>query len=76
VASADKTNLAAFKAETGVPMEYASCQTTIGGYFVDGHIPLEAIEWLLTERPRHRWHRAAGHAARFAGRRGSVRPSS
>jgi hypothetical protein len=52
VASADKLDMTAFKAEVGVPMEYASCHTTIvAGYFVEGHVPLEAIERLLAERP-------------------------
>lgn len=52
VASADKLDMAAFKAESGVPMEYSSCHTTIvGGYFVEGHVPLEAVERLLAEKP-------------------------
>ncbi len=52
VATADKLDMAAFKAEVGVPMEYASCHTTlVGGYFVEGHMPLEAVEKLLAERP-------------------------
>lgn len=52
VASADKLDMAAFKAEAGVPMEYSSCHTTIvGGYFVEGHVPLAAVDRLLAERP-------------------------
>lgn len=52
VASADKLDMNAFKAEVGVPMEYASCHTTlVGGYFVEGHVPLAAVERLLAERP-------------------------
>ena len=52
VASADKLDMAAFKAESGVPSEYSSCHTTIvGGYFVEGHVPLEAVERLLVEKP-------------------------
>jgi hypothetical protein len=52
VASADKLDMAAFKAEAGVPMEYSSCHTTIvGGYFVEGHVPLAAVERLLAEKP-------------------------
>jgi len=36
----------------GVPTELESCHTTlIDGYFVEGHIPLEAIEKLLSEMP-------------------------
>ena len=42
----------AVKKEFGVPMEMESCHTTmIGGYFVEGHVPLEAIAKLLTEKP-------------------------
>ncbi len=40
------------KREHGVPPELESCHTTlIDGYFVEGHIPLEAIEKLLSEKP-------------------------
>lgn len=52
VASADKLDMNAFKAEVGVPLEYASCHTTIvDGYFVEGHVPMAAVERLLAERP-------------------------
>lgn len=52
VVTADKLDMAAFKAETGVPVEAASCHTAIiDGYFVEGHVPLAAIEQLLAERP-------------------------
>jgi len=40
------------KRQYGVPAELESCHTTIiGEYFVEGHIPLEAIEKLMTEEP-------------------------
>ena len=52
VAAADKLDMNAFKAEVGVPLEHASCHTTlVGGYFVEGHVPLAAVERLLAERP-------------------------
>ena len=52
VASADKLDMAAFKAEVGVPLDVQSCHTAlIGGYFVEGHVPMAAIERLLAERP-------------------------
>lgn len=36
----------------GVPTAMRSCHTTdIGGYFVEGHVPMAAIEKLLAERP-------------------------
>lgn len=52
VASVEKLDMTAFKAEAGVPREHASCHTTmVAGYFVEGHVPLEAVEKLLAERP-------------------------
>jgi len=36
----------------GVPAQLRSCHTTIiGGYFVEGHVPIEAINKLLKEKP-------------------------
>ncbi len=40
------------KQKYDVPSHLESCHTTdVGGYFVEGHIPVEAIEKLLTEKP-------------------------
>ncbi len=40
------------KTQYGIPSTMQSCHTTaIGEYFVEGHIPLEAIDKLLTEKP-------------------------
>ncbi|MDP3992433.1 MAG: DUF411 domain-containing protein [Nanoarchaeota archaeon] len=40
------------KKQYGVPSELESCHTTIiGNYFVEGHMPLEAVEKLLKEQP-------------------------
>ena len=45
-------NLNALKKQYGVPSQLQSCHTTIiGDYFVEGHIPLEAVEKLLQEKP-------------------------
>ncbi len=42
----------ATKRQFGIPKEMESCHTTIiGKYFVEGHIPLEAVEKLLKEQP-------------------------
>lgn len=36
----------------GIPKEMESCHTMIiGNYFVEGHVPLEAVEKLLKEQP-------------------------
>ena len=40
------------KAAYGVPAEAQSCHTVLlAGYVVEGHVPLEALEKLLAERP-------------------------
>ena len=40
------------KESFGIPRQMYSCHTTeIAGYFVEGHVPLEAIEKLVAERP-------------------------
>ena len=42
----------ATKRQYGVPQELQSCHTTIiGDYFVEGHVPLEAVEKLMKEQP-------------------------
>jgi len=42
----------AIKDEQGIPQDMLSCHTTIiGGYVVEGHVPLEAVEKLLVEKP-------------------------
>jgi hypothetical protein len=48
----DVQDLAAVKAEYNVPPMMQSCHTAIiDGYIVEGHVPIEDIERLLTERP-------------------------
>ena len=45
-------NMAEIKKEKGVPDNMASCHTTtIDGYTIEGHIPIEDINRLLTEKP-------------------------
>ncbi|HII16560.1 TPA: DUF411 domain-containing protein [Candidatus Woesearchaeota archaeon] len=42
----------AIKEQYGVPAALQSCHTTVvGDYVVEGHIPSEAVEKLLSERP-------------------------
>lgn len=44
--------LRAKKEELGVPAGAAACHTmTIGDYVVEGHVPVETIEKLFTEKP-------------------------
>ena len=48
----DDPNRQAFRAEHGVPDDAGSCHTAlIDGYVLEGHIPVGAIERLLSDRP-------------------------
>lgn len=45
-------DLMLIKERQGVPQGKEGCHTTlIGGYFVDGHVPVDSIDRLLGERP-------------------------
>ena len=45
-------DMAAVKRERGLPQASWSCHTAvIDGYVVEGHVPIEAIEAMLAERP-------------------------
>jgi len=45
-------NLSLISRQHGVPAKLAGCHTMlIGGYVVEGHVPVGAINKLLTERP-------------------------
>ena len=45
-------DMAKVKEEYDIPADQRSCHTTeVAGYFVEGHVPLEAIEDLLTSQP-------------------------
>ena len=45
-------DLAQISRNAGVPEAYQGCHTMfIGGYVVDGHVPVASIRKLLTERP-------------------------
>jgi len=48
----DTEDTASAKLALGVPPSTWSCHTTeVAGYAVEGHVPMEAIEKLLSERP-------------------------
>lgn len=52
VETRDVQDMSSIKQELGVPYELGSCHTAeVGGYIVEGHIPNEAIEKLLSEKP-------------------------
>lgn len=46
------SSLEPIKEQYGIPKSLLSCHTSvIDGYFVEGHVPVEAIEKLLAEKP-------------------------
>ena len=48
----DHPDMASIKQRYGVPTELTSCHTSlVGGYVVEGHVPVEDIARLLRERP-------------------------
>ncbi len=50
--SQKKDNFRAHRDGFGVPNELVSCHSTlIEGYVVEGHVPIEAIRWLLDQKP-------------------------
>jgi hypothetical protein len=52
VQSVVSDDLAALKEQMGVPRAAASCHTAvIDGYVVEGHVPVDAVEDLLEQRP-------------------------
>lgn len=53
--------MAAVKARLGVPPDAMSCHTAvIGGYVIEGHVPVADIRRLLAERPNARGLAAPG----------------
>ena len=52
VKETDMRSLHSIKQKYNIPLEMQSCHTTIiGKYFIEGHVPLEAINKLLKEEP-------------------------
>lgn len=50
--SVEMVEITKFKERRGIPREIWSCHTSVvEGYFVEGHVPLEAVKKLLDERP-------------------------
>lgn len=48
----DENRLTEIKAEYGISQELSSCHTTlIDGYAIEGHVPIEAVLKLRTEKP-------------------------
>ncbi len=48
----DDPDRESFREANGIADEVASCHTAeVDGYLIEGHVPVEAIERLLAERP-------------------------
>lgn len=45
-------DMAPIKEKYGIPQDRQSCHTTvIGNYFIEGHVPIAAVEKLLSDKP-------------------------
>ena len=52
VKETDMRSLHSIKQKYNIPLEMQSCHTTIiGKYFIEGHVPLEAVNKLFKEQP-------------------------
>ncbi len=52
VNSVDVQDITSLKDKYNIPYQLQSCHTTIiGNYFVEGHVPIEAVNKLLQEKP-------------------------
>ena len=52
VKQTDMRTLHSIKKKYNIPLEMQSCHTTImGKYFIEGHVPLQAVNKLLKEQP-------------------------
>ena len=51
----DMEDLSLIKKQASVPENLESCHTAVlGEYILEGHVPLDAVEKLMTERPKVR----------------------
>ena len=67
----DMEELDVIKKTAGVPGDLESCHTaTIGGYIIEGHVPVEAVQRLLRERTKVRGLSVPGMPAGSPGMEG------
>ena len=53
VSRVDLEDLSAIRKQAGVPADMEGCHVAaVNGYFLEGHVPLEAVGKLLSERPQ------------------------
>lgn len=68
----EEPNLATLRERAGVPAEAASCHTAlVGGYVVDGHVPVGALIALLERRSQAVGIAVAGMPADATGMSGN-----
>lgn len=49
----DSPDMPALKRRLGVPQQLEACHTaTVASFVVEGHVPLDAVAWMLRRRPR------------------------
>jgi hypothetical protein len=49
----DEQDMPALKRRLGVPRQLEACHTAVvAGYVIEGHVPLDAVAWMLTRHPR------------------------
>jgi len=49
----DAADLPSVRRRLGVPFDLAACHTAeVSGYILEGHVPVSAVQRLLTERPK------------------------
>lgn len=49
----DRPDMTSIKQRYGVPTDLSSCHTSlVGGYVIEGHVPVEDVDRLLRERPK------------------------
>ena len=63
----DTGDLSSIKQSHGVPEDLAGCHSTmVGGYVVEGHVPVAIVKRLLQDKPANPRHLAPGHAPGLA----------
>jgi hypothetical protein len=76
VTTIDRDDMDTVKDGMGVPEAMRSCHTAkIEGYVVEGHVPLEAIDKLLAEKPKVKGIAAPGMPSGSPGMSGSKEPN-
>ena len=61
-------DLHSIKRNADLPSELGACHTAfVDGYVIEGHVPIQAIDELLEQKPRPQGYCCARHAGRITG---------